>query len=322
VGSVPDVIRIFQLERMRSFLILPLHSISGFLGGLSVGWDEPGALTLEEVEITSEVASQIAIAIEQARLMEETRQHAEELDQRVRTRTAQLETANKELEAFAYSVSHDLRAPLRGIDGWSLALAEDYGGQLDQCALGYIDRVRSEAQRMGLLIDDILQLSRVGRTEIEFAPVDLAAVAGPLASALAEANPGRRIEFIIHPKLWTTGDARLLEVALTNLLSNAVKFTGPCPNARIELGRKSEAGGPVFYVRDNGVGFDMAYANKLFGAFRRLHKATEFPGTGIGLSLVQRIIHRHGGRIWAEAELSKGATFYFTIGEASWIAAK
>jgi signal transduction histidine kinase len=246
----------------------------------------------------------------------EIRQLNAQLEDRVRQRTAQLEASNKELEAFAYSVSHDLRAPLRGIDGWSLALMEDYAGRLDEQALLYLGRVRAEAQRMGELIDDMLQLSRVSRSEMKYAPVDLSAMARSVAAGLAE-SAARRVEFIIEPGLGASGDARLLEIALTNLLGNAVKFTGKRPEARVEFGRSLASGEPAFYVRDNGVGFDMAYAGTLFGAFQRLHKSSEFPGSGIGLATVQRIIHRHGGRVWAEAAVNQGATFYFTLGEAS-----
>ena len=245
----------------------------------------------------------------------EIRQLNSQLEQRVRRRTAQLETANKELEAFAYSVSHDLRAPLRGIDGWSLALAEDYADKLDEGAHVYLNRVRSETQRMGRLIDDLLQLSRVTRAEMQLVPVDLTATAQSIAARLSESNPGRHIEFIIEPGLSALGDARLLEIALTNLLENAVKFTRTRSPARIEFGRSDDQGQPTFYVRDNGVGFEEAYAHKLFRAFQRLHKTSEFPGTGIGLATVQRIVRRHAGRVWAESRVGLGATFYFTIGE-------
>ena len=251
------------------------------------------------------------------------RKHAEEalhqlnaeLEQRVRQRTSALEAANRELEAFAHSVSHDLRAPLRGIDGWSLALLEDNGGQLDAQGRKHLDRVRSEAQRMGRLIDDLLHLSRVSRTEMMVRPVDFTALAGTIVARLKEANPGRPIEFLVAPRLTCTGDVRLLEIALTNLLANAVKFTAPRNPARIEFGQDQGESPCTFFVRDNGVGFDMAYARMLFAPFQRLHKTSEFPGTGIGLATVQRVIRRHGGRIWAESQVGMGATFYFTLGE-------
>lgn len=256
----------------------------------------------------------LRIALDSAKKAErEVRELNSELEQRIRDRTALLEVANKELEAFSYSVSHDLRAPLRGIDGWSLALVEDYGSQLDDRAREYLGRVRSEAQRMGMLIDDILQLSRVSRGEIKLIQVDLSAVARAVVSRLRESHPDRKMHFIIEPGLTACGDARLLEVALTNLLQNAVKFTGPRAEGRIEVGRLGDDGDPTFYVRDNGVGFDMAYAQKLFGAFQRLHKVQDFPGTGIGLAIVQRVIQRHGGRVWAESEPDKGAAFYFAL---------
>jgi len=236
-----------------------------------------------------------------------------ELEQRVFQRTAQLEAANKELEAFAYSISHDLRAPLRGIDGWSLALLEDYGSQLDELAKTYLQRVRSETQRMGQLIDDLLKLSRLSSSEMSLRRVDLSAIAWMLAAGLQKAQPERQVEFVIQPGLQVNGDARLLEIALTNLLNNAFKFIGKTPQARIQFGQTEVEGQQAFFVRDNGAGFDMAFAKKLFGAFQRLHQASDFPGTGIGLTTVQRIVHRHGGRIWAEAAVDQGATFYFTL---------
>jgi signal transduction histidine kinase len=190
---------------------------------------------------------------------------------------------------------------------------EDYAKQLDQQAREYLDRVRFEAQRMGLLIDDMLQLSRITRAQMETAPVDLTAVAAAVVRRLEESHPGRRIEFVIPAGVAGRGDARLLEIALTNLLGNSVKFTGPREVARIEFGAVEIDGERAYFVRDNGVGFDMASAGKLFGAFQRLHKASQFPGTGIGLATVQRIVHRHGGRVWAHAERGNGATFYFTL---------
>ncbi len=239
-----------------------------------------------------------------------------ELEQRVRQRTLELEASNRELEAFAYSVSHDLRAPLRGIDGWSLALLEDYSDSLDGSGRQYLNRVRAETQRMGTLIDDLLQLSRVSRGEMKLDQVDITGLANLIVDRLRDAQPERSIEFTIEPGLVAFGDARLLEIALTNLLGNAVKFTGTQNPALIEFGKIEKEGEMAFYVRDNGAGFDMAYAGNLFGAFQRLHKVTEFPGTGIGLATVQRIVRRHGGRVWADARVNRGATFCFTLGAA------
>jgi PAS domain S-box-containing protein len=240
------------------------------------------------------------------------RNHAE---QEQKKQSAQLESAFKELESFSYSVSHDLRAPLRGIDGWSLALLEDYGSQLDGQAKTYLERVRSETQRMGRLIDDLLQLSRLTTSEMSTQRVDLTAMASRISAHLQKEQPERQVEFVIQPGLNANADPRLLEIALTNLLCNAFKFTGKTPQARIEFGQTEVEGTQAFFLRDNGVGFDMALAKKLFGAFQRMHKTSDFPGTGVGLTTVQRIVHRHGGRIWAEAAVDQGATFYFTLEE-------
>ena len=249
------------------------------------------------------------------RAEQEIRQLNQTLEQRVGDRTTQLEAANRELEAFSYSVSHDLRAPLRGIDGWSLALLEDCGGQLDTQGRQYLDRVRAETQRMGHLIDDLLALSRMTRCDLRPTPVDLSALAQRIAVRLRESAPGRAVELLIQPDLRTHGDASLLEAALTNLLDNAWKFTGKRAAARIEFGRMEQEGVPVFFVRDNGAGFTMANTKKLFAPFQRMHRTEEFPGTGIGLATVQRIIARHGGRIWTEAQVDQGATFFFTLPE-------
>ncbi|MEI7989379.1 MAG: PAS domain S-box protein, partial [Chloroflexota bacterium] len=236
-----------------------------------------------------------------------------ELEQRVRERTVQLEIANHELESFSYSVSHDLRAPLRGIDGWTLAVMEDCSDQLDEQAIGYLNRVRYQTQRMGQLIDDLLEFSRLSRAEMRWGIVDLTAIAQAVTARLIEIQSERAVKFIIQPGMKTQGDSRLLEIALTNLLDNAFKFTSKRPFAKIEVGHNGDLASPVFFVRDNGAGFDMAYADRLFGAFQRMHQTSEYPGTGIGLAIVQRIIHRHNGRVWVEAQVDQGATFYFTI---------
>jgi PAS domain S-box-containing protein len=237
----------------------------------------------------------------------------EELEQRVAERTAQLEAANRELEAFSYSVSHDLRAPLRGIDGFSQALLEDYADRLDEHGLDYLRRVRAATQRMSRLIDDLLGLSRITRGELRRETVDLSGLARSVVEQLREAHPERRVEFHVAGGLTAQGDARLLRIALENLLANASKFSSKNAGAVIEFGVMRDDGGDVYFVRDNGAGFDMQYASKLFGAFQRLHDVREFEGTGIGLATVQRIVRRHGGRVWAEGEPGRGATFYFTL---------
>jgi len=237
----------------------------------------------------------------------------EKLEQRVKERTAQLEATNKELDAFSYSVSHDLRAPLRSIDGFSQALLEDYRGQLDETGKSYLERVRKAAQRMGLLIDDLLKLSRVSRSELNCKAVDLSKMARVIVEANRKNNPDREVAVIIREGLIARGDPHLMQIVLVNLLDNAWKFTGKETRPRIEFGAAEKDGETSYYVRDNGAGFDMAYADQLFVAFQRLHAVEEFAGTGIGLVTAKRIINRHGGRIWGEGEVGKGATFYFTL---------
>ncbi|HYP86558.1 MAG TPA: ATP-binding protein [Polyangiaceae bacterium] len=219
----------------------------------------------------------------------------------------------EELESFSYSVAHDLRAPLRGIDGFSQVLLEDYSERLDDEGRRYLGHVRDSAQHMAQLIESLLSLARVTRSELNKERVDLSELGRAAAARLRQNQPERSVEVAIEDELTGMGDSRLLGVAIENLLGNAWKFTRDRAHARISLGAERSRGVPVFFVRDNGAGFDMRYASKLFGVFQRLHSPTEFEGTGIGLATVQRIIARHGGRIWAEGAVNEGATFYFSL---------
>jgi len=238
----------------------------------------------------------------------------EELEQRVSERTAQLETANRELEAFTYSVSHDLRAPLRAVEGFSKALWEDNSAQLDSLGKEYLARLRTANHRMSELVDDLLQLSRLTRGEFHRESFDLSQMVTRICADMQKQDPNRQVTLRIEPDLVVMGDARLLQVALENLLANAWKFTSKHPQALIEFGRIVKNGKGVYFIKDDGAGFDMNYADKLFGAFQRLHDRQEFDGTGIGLATVQRIIHRHGGEVWAEGAVEQGAVIYFSLG--------
>jgi PAS domain S-box-containing protein len=236
-----------------------------------------------------------------------------ELNATLQKGNLRLEAANKELEAFSYSVSHDLRAPLRGIDGFSQALLEDYGSQLDETAKDYLQRVRAGTQRMGQLIDDMLNLSRVTRSEMHLEHVNISAVASEVIAELRQAHPDRQVQVDISGQISGIADSHMIRVIMDNLISNAWKFTSKRADAHIEIGAIAVGEETHYFVRDNGAGFDMAYADKLFGAFQRLHSAADFTGTGIGLATVQRVIHRHGGRVWAEGAVDQGAAFFFTL---------
>ncbi|MEB3358157.1 MAG: PAS domain-containing protein [Synechococcales bacterium] len=231
--------------------------------------------------------------------------------------TAQLAASNHELEAFAYSVSHDLRAPLRAIDGFSKALLEDYGDRIDAEGTDYFNRIRHNIQRMGMLIDDLLSLSRISRSDMRYTRINLTELVCEIGQELQAADPDRQVEWAIAPDVIVTADRTLMRVVFSNLLSNAWKFTSHRSAACIEFGIIEQSGETVYFIRDNGAGFDMAYSSKLFGVFQRLHNTNEFPGTGIGLAIVQRAIHRHGGQVWAEAAIERGATIYLTLPDPS-----
>jgi signal transduction histidine kinase len=282
-----------------------------------LGTDELGVLTdafnqmLGRIEEQNRAAQGYAAQLEQ-RVAERTHE-LEERNEALRRNAAELVAANTELDAFAYSVSHDLRAPLRSIDGFSQVLLEDYAAKLDEPGRDALQRVRAASQRMGTLIDDLLKLARVTRADFRTEVVDLSGLAQDIVNELRRTAPERPVEVAIAPGLTARGDSRLLRVVLDNLLRNSWKYTAKQPQPRIEFGSSEGDGGRTFLVRDNGAGFDMKYADKLFGVFQRLHSATEFEGTGVGLATVRRIITRHGGRIWAEGAVGQGATFYFTV---------
>lgn len=247
------------------------------------------------------------------RAEEEIKRLNADLERRVIARTAQFEAANKELEAFNYSVSHDLSAPLRLIDGFSRDLAEGYRDKLDQRGIQDITWIRESVAKMAALIDDLLRLSRIGRVEARFQDVDLSAIVQSVADDLRREDPLREVTFAIQPGVIARADSRLILIALENLIGNAWKFTSKTPDARIEFGVSEQAGEPVYFVTDNGAGFDMTYSDRLFAPFERLHTEAEFPGTGIGLAIVRRTINRHNGRVWAHGAVGKGATIYFTL---------
>jgi signal transduction histidine kinase len=272
---------------------------------------EKGNFSLRAQKLSSDEIGMLAESFNT--MLDEVMRLNQELEGRVRERTAQLEYTNRELETFCYSVSHDLRAPLRAIDGFSQALVEDFPKEMPEEALRFLSRIRSSTQRMGQLIEDLLNLSQVSRASLERREIDITEIAKQVAADLRGREPERRIEISISEGLRAEGDPRLLRAAIENLVGNAWKFTSKTEQPKVEIGALREGAPPTFFVRDNGAGFDMAYAAKLFGAFQRLHSNADYPGTGIGLATVQRIMHRHGGRIWAEALPGKGAAFFFTL---------
>ena len=269
-----------------------------------------------KVAVFVELAKKNELLRRQAQLLAESEQAALDLAETRAELVRDLEHKNRELESFSYAVSHDLRAPLRRIDSFSRAVLESQADRLDEPGRRFLSRVREASQHMSQLIDDVLYLSRVTRADLREQEIDLSALASLILARLQEGEPDRKVEVKIRPGMVVTGDGQLLRIALENLLENAWKFTGQQPEPRIEFGATQASGEPTYFIRDNGAGFDMTYADRLFGPFQRLHPQAEFPGSGIGLATVQRIIHRHGGRVWAEGLVGQGATFQFTLGRA------
>jgi signal transduction histidine kinase/PAS domain-containing protein len=304
----------------RSSAAFPLVVEDRCVAVLTAYSSEPGFFDEEEVELFDGLAADLSFALEAMQrdekrraVEDQLRRLSEELEHRVQDRTQELRAANAELEAFSYSVSHDLRAPLRAIDGFSQMVLGSYADTLDANGRHALERVRAGSERMGVLIDSMLELSRLGRRPLDSRNVDLSALAAEVVEELRAGEPERDVEVVIEPNVSVVGDKELLRVALQNLLGNAFKFTRKQPYASVQFGRTEHAGQAAIFVRDNGVGFDMNHADKLFLPFARLHDESEFSGTGIGLATVQRVIARHRGRVWAQGAIGDGATFYFTL---------
>ncbi|MCL5958776.1 MAG: ATP-binding protein, partial [Chloroflexi bacterium] len=305
------------------FNAAPLHDESGrVIGAVAVGHDitqqrraeADRERLLRQVEQLAETAQRRATELDVAnKELDAANKELDAANKELDAANKELDAANKELQAFSYSVSHDLRAPLRHIDGFGRILLRDYSDKLDEQGKHYLQVLREGSQRMEQLIDAMLKLSRVTRAEMRRRPVDMSELAASILAELHKEQPERQVELTVAPNVIANGDPALLRIVLENLLGNAWKFTSKRPVTKIEFGVTPEDDKPVYHVKDNGAGFDMAYVERLFSAFQRLHKAEEFPGTGIGLATVQRIIHRHGGRVGAEGGVDGGATFFFTL---------
>jgi len=308
ISSITQTPLIQQLreEGIRSFASLAMRMDDELIGVVNLGTSEPRCFTEQEQRIAQEVTDQLTIALRQAQLLEQVQQHTERLEQRVEERT-------QELESFTYSVSHDLRTPLRAVDGFSRMLLNSHSDQLDDEGQRLLSVIVESAQRMGQLIDDLLALSRLGSREMRSGPIDMDALVNDVIDELTHAHPERDIVFTCDALPDTCGDRSMVRQAFTNLLSNAVKFTQDESPARIHITTDADAEEPTYIIEDNGAGFDMAYADKLFGVFQRLHDDETFEGTGVGLAIVERVVHRHDGQVWAEGEVGEGATFFVTL---------
>ncbi len=300
-------------EGIASLAFVPIAHQGRLLGKFMLYSNRPHEMAADEIRLALTVAEYLALAVSRQRAIEEVRRLNADLAAGVQRRTRQLEEAHREMESFCYSISHDLRAPLRALDGFARILREDAGSVLDEAGHDSLRRIIAASARLGRLMDELLKLSRIGRVGMRLKDIDLADIAAEILGQLRVAEPGRRASARLASGLRVKADAGLMRIALENLLGNAWKFTHRMPEARIELGRLEQDGKTCFFVRDNGAGFDLRYATKLFSPFQRVHAPGEYEGTGIGLAFVQRIVHRHGGRVWAEAEPGRGATFYFTL---------
>jgi PAS domain S-box-containing protein len=312
-GRVPVESPVGRALRERAATTLDDRTVVVARTGATIPIDDSAAPIVDD---SGQVTGGVIVfrdATERRRAEQEVRSLNAELERRVLERTAQLEVANRELEAFSYSVAHDLRAPLRHIDHFTHAIVEAHAGKLGPDGAAQFSRVRQAAQRMGQLIDDLLRLSQVGRSEVHRQRVDLSRLARSVAADLAAQHPERHVELSVQDDVVVEGDSNLLRIVFENLLSNAWKFTARSASAKVEFGAFQRGAALVCHVRDNGAGFEMKYADRLFGAFQRLHSADEYEGTGIGLAIVQRIVQKHDGRVWAESSVGEGATFYFVV---------
>jgi len=311
--SIEKLLPLLREEGIASLAFIPIAHQGRLLGKFMLYFDRPHEMKSNAVRLSLTVAESLALAVSRQRAVEEIQRLNVQLEDRVRRRTRQLQEANREMESFCYSVSHDLRAPLRALDGFARILLEDAGHLLDDSDKDKLGRIIAASERMAHLMDDLLKLSRIGRAHMRLAYADLGAIAGEVLRRLRGGEPDRHVAVRIMDGMGVRADVGLMRIALENLIGNAWKYTAQCEPAEIAFGKREENGQTVYFVRDNGTGFDMRYAGKLFSPFQRLHAPSEFTGNGIGLAIVQRIVHRHGGRIWAESAPGRGATLSFTL---------